>query len=115
MSESKVPAIRPRMKYVLVELEKREATPSGLVVPDTARGYDVIVVRAKGPDVRADLEVGMAVMLYPGGRTLITFDESPNFALVEDDSIMCIDDRDVAELLAAQPKVLHGPDGSVLQ
>jgi co-chaperonin GroES (HSP10) len=96
------PAIKPRGNYVLCVIEKREMTQSGLVIAATARGYDVIRVVSVGPKVEADLQPGCLIQLYPGNRTMITFDEHPEYALVEDSQIVCIDERDPAELLGKQ-------------
>lgn len=117
MSETKPahPAIRPRGKYVLLRIEKREMTQSGIVIAGTARGYDVIRVIAKGPHAGDDLPVGALVQLYPGSRSLITFDEHPDYAMAEDDQIICVDERDESELLGAQERKIALVTGETLQ
>lgn len=87
------PSIRPLKNYALVAQRRRSHTQSGLVLPDTALGYDTIEVVDVGPECQS-VKAGDCVMLMPGRNVLIVLNEHPDHALVAESDIIAVDERD---------------------
>jgi co-chaperonin GroES (HSP10) len=110
MSTSETIPIEPMGKKLLVRVVKRAATKGGILIADSAAGYDDVVIVKVGPKVEPRsipgtyFEPGIAIILSPG-TYLTELQEFPGYALVDADQVCAIDCRTIEQRVEVNPRL----------
>lgn len=103
MSEPKW--MSPRGDRLLLHISKRKETASGIVITDTAAGYDDLRIVRRGPDAPPDCEPGRYVILAPG-TYMVQLTEAPDYAVVRAEEVMGFDERTPEERMRTDSRLL---------
>lgn len=104
MTSNEIP-IEPMGKKLLVRVVKRAATKGGILIADSAAGYDDVVCVRGGSQAPEYFEPGIALILSPG-TYLTELQEFPGYALVDADQVCAIDRRTLEQRVEANPRLM---------
>lgn len=89
--------IEPTGQYIIVKIETRDETASGILLPESAAIAKRSRVVACGPDVKV-CAVGDYVCIHPRAQVMI-FEEDATYGAVDSEAVFAIDKRISSELV----------------